>query len=36
MSFVYKGLKANFEKLTVTEHELPTARWTGSASRRRA
>ena len=22
MSFVYKGLKANFEKLTVTEHEL--------------
>ena len=22
MSFVYKGLKANFEKLTVTDHEL--------------
>ena len=22
MSFVYKGLSANFEKLTVTDHEL--------------
>ena len=35
MSFVYKGLKANFEKLTVTEHELDR-QMDRLASRRRA